>query len=168
MPSKSRTLKQTQPTLSPLLRALAYSRAAHEPVTREMLLQAYVSLDAFRRGHGSRDLFTTLARQLLVAEELCRFGHQPDAMADIEAAEGAMTYIDAAEKAEGAWLMREADYAPLCLALEVFAEQLSTASLGDIAKAEAHALAGNRRTAYSARGCKSQGSRIDNVRDLMA
>jgi DNA-directed RNA polymerase specialized sigma24 family protein len=140
MSSKSRTRKGTQPTMSPLLRALTYSRAAHEPVTQAMLLQAYVSLDAFRRGHGSRDLFTTLARHLLVAEELCRLGHHSDAIADIHAAHGAMTHIDAAEKAEGAWSMSDSDYAALRLALEIFAGQLPTASLGDIAKAEAQML----------------------------
>jgi hypothetical protein len=142
MPSKSRTRKRARPTISPLLCALTYTRAAHEHMTRAMLLQAYVSLDAFQRGHGSRSLFTTLARQLLVAEELCRLGHHAGALAAIEAAQGALTHIDAAEKEEGGWLMRDADYAPLCLALEIFAGQLSTASLSDIAKAEAQMLDG--------------------------
>jgi hypothetical protein len=187
MPRKSRTHRQTQPTMSPLLRALTYSRAAHEPVTDAMLLQAYVSLDAFRRGHGSRDLFTTLARQLLVAAQLCRLGHQPEAMADIERAQGAMIRIDAAHEktpgrppvfcpegnalggcpagsplvgstpagglarsdssggaknAEGSWRMDDADYALLCLALEIFTAQLATACLGDIAKAETQMLEG--------------------------
>jgi hypothetical protein len=132
--------------MSPLLRALTFSRAAHEPVTNAMLLQAYVSLDAFRRGHGSRGLFTALARQLHVAEELCRLGHQPAAFADIEAAQKAMIRIGAAENAEGSWLIGEADYAPLCLALDTFAEQLTTACLGDIAKAETLVLEGNLRT----------------------
>lgn len=140
MSKKPRPRKRTQPTMSPLLRALTYSRAAHEPVTRAMLLHAYVSLDAIRRGHGSRDLFTTLARQLLVAEAICRLGHQPAAMADIEAAQEAMTHIDAANKAVGAWLISGTDYTLLCLALEIFAEQLSSASLGDIAKAETQIL----------------------------
>jgi hypothetical protein len=102
-----------------------------------MLLQAYLALDAFRRRHGSRNLFTILAQHLIVAEELCRLGHQPDAMADIEAAEGAMVNIDATEKAEGAWLIHDTDYVTLCLALEIFAEQLSTAPIGDIVKAQA-------------------------------
>jgi hypothetical protein len=131
--------------MSPLLRALTYSRAAHEPVTNAMLLQAYISLDAFRRGSGSRDLFTALARQLHVAKELCRLGHQPAAVADVEAAQKAMIRIDAAENAEGSWLIGEADYAPLCLALDIFAEQLTTACLGDIAKAETQMLEGNLR-----------------------
>src|SRR3954468_20401607 len=48
------------PAISPPVRALTFSRAAHEPATRTMLLQCYTGLDAFRRGHGSRALFTTL------------------------------------------------------------------------------------------------------------
>jgi hypothetical protein len=63
-------------TLSaPLLRALTYSHASLEPVTQAMLLQCYIALDAFRRGHGSRDLFSMLGRTLLIAEELGRLGH---------------------------------------------------------------------------------------------
>ena len=142
MPSNSRTREQTQPTMSPLLRALTYSRAAHEPVTRAMLLQCYLSLDAFRRGHGSRDLFMTLARQLLVADELCRLGHEPDAIADFEAAHGALMHVDTVEKMAGKWFMGDNDYAQLCVVLEIFDRQLSMASLGDIAKAEARMLEG--------------------------
>src|ERR1700732_182458 len=74
MSSKSHMQKHTRPTMSPLLRALTFSRAAHGPVTQAILLRCYTGLDAFRRGHGSRELFTTLGQQLLVAEELCRFG----------------------------------------------------------------------------------------------
>jgi hypothetical protein len=128
--------------MSPLLRALTYSRAAHDFVTNAMLLQAYVSLDAFWRGHGSRDLFTTLVRQLLIAEELCRLGHQQEAMANIKVAQRAMRRIEAAGNAEGLWLIGDADYAPLCLALEICAKQVITARLSDIAKAETQMLEG--------------------------
>ncbi|MBC8748561.1 MULTISPECIES: hypothetical protein [Paraburkholderia] len=147
MPSKSRTRKHIQPAMSPLLRALTYSRAAHKPVTKAMLLQCYTALDAFRRGYGSLELFSTLSRQLLVARELCRLGHQPYALADMEAAHAAMMRIVAVEKEESTWLIGDTEYAQLCVALEIIDEQLSTASLGDIAKAEAQMLEGVLRSA---------------------
>ncbi|MBP0590911.1 hypothetical protein J8I87_14555 [Paraburkholderia sp. LEh10] len=146
MSHKSRSRKQTRPAMSPLLRALTFSRAAHEPITRAMLLQAYASLDAFRRGHGSRELFTTLGRQLLVAEELSRIGHRPDALDDIAEAQIAMTDIDATEKASGQWMIDGENYAWLSIALGIFERQLAAASLEDIAKAEARMVEGLMRT----------------------
>jgi hypothetical protein len=132
--------------MSPLLRALTYSRAAHEPITQAMLLQAYASLDAFRRGHGSRELFTTLGRQLLVAEELSRIGHLSEALADIAEAQIAMTDIDVAKKANGKWNIDGENYAWLSVALDIFEKQLALASLEDIAKAEARMIEGLMRT----------------------
>ncbi|MGX6998725.1 hypothetical protein [Caballeronia sp. KNU42] len=142
MLNKSRTRKHTHAAMSPLLRALTYSHAAHEPVTEAMLLQCYVGLDAFRRGHGSRELFTTLGRQLLVAEELCLIGYQSDEIADIREALAAMVHIDATRKEEGVWLMGDVEYAWLCVAFEIFGRQLSVASLDSIAKAETRMVEG--------------------------
>jgi hypothetical protein len=142
MPRKSRTRKHTPPAMSPLLRALTFSRAAHEPITQAMLLQCYTGLDALRRGRGSRELFTTLARQLLIAEELCRLGYHSDEIADIQEAHAAMMHIDAAEKEGGVWLMGDVDYGSLCVAFELFGRQLSVASLDGIAKAEARMVEG--------------------------
>ena len=148
MSNKSRSRKQTRhaPAMSPLLRALTFSRAAHEPITRAMLLQAYASLDAFRRGQGSRELFTTLGRQLLIAEELSRIGHLPEAIDDIAEAQIAMTDIDGAEKAHGKWTVEGDNYAWLTNALDTFDRQLAVASLEDIAKAEARMIEGLMRT----------------------
>ena len=146
MSHKSRSRKHTRPAMSPLLRALTYSRAAHEPITQAMLLQAYASLDAFRRGHGSRELFTTLGRQLLVAEELSRIGHLSEALADIAEAQIAMTDIDVAKKANGKWIIDGENYAWLSVALDIFEKQLALASLEDIAKAEARMIEGLMRT----------------------
>ncbi|BCF92678.1 MULTISPECIES: hypothetical protein [Paraburkholderia] len=148
MSNKSRSRKQNRPApaMSPLLRALTFSRAAHEPITRAMLLQAYASLDAFRRGQGSRELFTTLGRQLLIAEELSRIGHLPEAIDDIAEAQIAMTDIDGAEKARGEWKVEGDNYAWLTIALDTFDRQLAVASLEDIAKAEARMIEGLMRT----------------------
>jgi hypothetical protein len=142
MLNKSRTRKHTHAAMSPLLRALTYSHAAHEPVTQAMLLQCYVGLDAFRRGHGSRELFTTLGRQLLVAEELCLIGYQPDEIADIREALAAMVHIDASTREDGVWFMGDVEYACLCVAFEIFGRQLSVASLDSIAKAETRMVEG--------------------------
>ncbi|MFL9966905.1 hypothetical protein PQR02_39395 [Paraburkholderia sediminicola] len=142
MSSRLRTRKRTRPAMSPLLHALTFSRAAHEPVTQAMLLQCYTGLDAFRRGHGSRELFATLGRQLLIAEELWRFGYRPDEIGYIKGAHAAMMHIDAVEKEGGVWLIDDADYAWLCQAFETFDRQLSVASLGGIAKAEAKMVEG--------------------------
>ena len=142
MLNKSRTRKHTHPAMSPLLRALTYSHAAHEPVTQAMLLQCYVGLDAFRRGHGSRELFTTLGRQLLVAEELCLIGYQPDEISDVREALAAMVHIDATRREEGVWLMGDVEYAWLCVAFEIFGRQLAVASLDSIAKAETRMVEG--------------------------
>ena len=142
MPNKSRTRKHTHPAMSPLLRALTFSRAAHEPVTQAMLLQCYVGLDAFRRGHGSRELFTTLGRQLLVAEELCLIGYQPDQISDIREALAAMVRIDTINKKDGVWLMGDVEHAWLCVAFEIFGRQLCVASLDSIAKAETRMVEG--------------------------
>jgi hypothetical protein len=128
--------------MSPLLRALTFSRAAHGPVTQAMLLQSYCALDAFRRGHGSRDLFMQLGRHLLVAEELCRLGYASDALPCIEAAHEAMVTLDAGELAHRGWDLREDQYARLRAALAVFDTQLAAASLDAIAHAEARMVAG--------------------------
>jgi hypothetical protein len=131
--------------MSPLLRVLTSSRNAHEPITQATLLQCYTGLDAFRRGHGSRELFARLGGQLLVAEELCRFGYHPDDIGCIQGAHAAMKHIAAVEKEGGVWLLRDVDYAWLCRAFETFSRQLSVASLGGIAKAKARIVEGLRK-----------------------
>lgn len=128
--------------MPPLLRALTYSRAAHEPVTQAMLLQCYTALDAFRRGHGSRDLFATLSQHVLVAEELCRLGLASDQLADIESAHAAMVHLNAAEHHDDSWMFGNSEYFPVCAALAVLDAQLSIASLEEIAKAEARVVKG--------------------------
>jgi hypothetical protein len=147
MSSKSRVRKHNQPAMSPLLRALTYSRTAHEPVTAAMLLQCYTALDAFRHGHGSRNLHMTLSRHLLVSQELARLGLGEDALADIESAHAAMVQLDARELGEGAWALEDGEYARLCTALEILDAQLSVASLSEIASAEAKMIEGLMRSA---------------------
>src|SRR5579862_6425096 len=110
MSSKSRVRKHGQPAMSPLLRALAYSRTAHEPVTAAILLQGYAALDAFRRGQGSRNLHTTLSRHLLVSQELARVGLGEDALADIEHAHAAMVQLDVREHEAGGWTLDDHEY----------------------------------------------------------
>jgi hypothetical protein len=136
--------------MSALLRALTFSRAAHEPVTQAMLLRCYTGLDAFRRGHGSSELFTTLGQHLLLAEELCRFGYHPDEIRCIQRALASIMHIDAAEKEGGVWLMGDVDYAWLCVAFETFGRQLSVASLDGISKAEASMVEGLRKAERTA------------------
>jgi hypothetical protein len=142
MSNKSRTRKHGSPAMSPLLRALTFNRAAHEPVTQAMLLQSYASVDAFRRGYGSLELLRALHRQLLVAEELCRLQYHGDGLADIQAARAAIMQIGASGKATGARLISDSEYSRLCNALSIFDRQLSAASLGDIAKTEARVASG--------------------------
>ena len=146
MPSKSQHRKRSQPAMSPLLRALTFSRAAHEPVTQAMLLQCYTALDAFRRGHGSRELFMTLGRHLLVSEELCRLGLETPGLAYVEGAHAAMVQLDSAEQQPGGWRLDEDEYMRLCAALSIFDAQLADASLEMIARAEARMVEGLLRT----------------------
>ena len=147
MSSKSRVRKHNQPAMSPLLRALTYSRTAHEPVTSAMLLQCYAALDAFRHGHGSRNLHMTLSRHLLVSQELARLGLGEDVLSDIESAHAAMVQLDAREHDEGAWALQDGEYARLCTALAILDGQLSVASLSEIASAEARMIEGLMRSA---------------------
>jgi hypothetical protein len=142
MSNKSRTRRHVRHAISPLLRALTFNRAAHEPVTQAMLLQAYATLDAFRRGYGSVEMLKTLHWQLRMAEELCRLRYCADELPDIEAALATITEIGASEKATGARPISDIDYSQLCNALSVFDSQLSAASLGDIAKTEARVASG--------------------------
>jgi hypothetical protein len=128
--------------MSPLLRALTFNRAAHEPVTQAMLLQAYATLDALRRGYGSVELLRNLHWQLLRAEELCRLQYCADELPDIEAALATIAQIGASEQATGARPISDIDYSRLCNALSIFDRQLSAASLGDIAKTEARVASG--------------------------
>lgn len=123
--------------MSPLLRALVYSRATHEPVVQAMLLQAYAALDAFARGHGSPELYITLGRHLLVSEELCRLGHHSNRLSKVKLAHAAMAYFDFAEHHGNGIAIGEHEYVRLCVAFDALSAQLSAASLGDIAKAEA-------------------------------
>ena len=133
--------------MSPLLRALAYSRTAHEPVTAAMLLQGYAALDAFRRGQGSRNLHTTLSRHLLVSQELARIGLGEDVLGDIESAHAALVRLDAREHAHGPWTLADDEYRRLCTALAILDGQLSEASLSEIASAEARMIEGLMRSA---------------------
>lgn len=149
MSSKSRVRKHTQPAMSPLLRALTYSRTAHEPVTEAMLLQCYTALDAFRRGRGTRDLHLTLSRHLLVSQELARLGLGEDVIADIESAHAAMVQLDAREHQDGAWVLEDSEYARLCTALAILDGQLSIASLSEIANAETKMIEGLMRSAHT-------------------
>jgi hypothetical protein len=149
MSSKSRVRKHTQPAMSPLLRALTYSRTAHEPVTAAMLLQCYTALDAFRRGRGTRDLHLTLSRHLLVSQELARLGLGEDVIADIESAHAAMVQLDAREHQDGTWMLEDSEYARLCTALAILDGQLSVASLSEIANAEAKMIEGLMRSAHT-------------------
>ncbi|WOD14223.1 hypothetical protein [Paraburkholderia kirstenboschensis] len=142
MNRKIRSRKHSRPAMSPLLRALTYSHASLESVTQAMLLRCYIALDAFRRGHGSRNLFLALGRTLLIAEELERLGHQAGALSEIESAQAALVHINAEERASAGWRVCDADYLPLSTALAVFSEQLSAASLNDIAEAQARMLEG--------------------------
>lgn len=142
MPNKSHSRKRNQPAMSPLLRALTFSRAAHEPVTQAMLLQCYTALDAFRRGHGSRDLFMTLGRHFLVSEELCRLGLEPEGRVYVESAHAAMVQLDAAEHQQDGWKLDDDAYPQLCAALSVLDAQLSAASLEMIARAETRMVEG--------------------------
>jgi hypothetical protein len=135
--------------MSPLLRALSFSRTAHEPVTSAMLLQGYAALDAFRRGQGSRPLHTTLSRHLLVSQELARLGLGEDRLADIESAHAAMVRVAAREHEEGRWAVEDDEYARLCTALAILDGQLSVASLSEIASAEARMIEGLMRSAQA-------------------
>lgn len=139
---KNKTRHHKQPSMSPLLRALTYSRTTHGPVTDAMLLQAYAALDAFRRGHGSRELFGALARYLLIAEELARLGHGAETLGDVQRAHAAMVTLDETEPAGGAWRADDAQYEPLCTALAILDAQLADASLSDIAMAETRMVEG--------------------------
>lgn len=142
MNRKNRSHKNSRPSMSPLLRALTYSQAALEPVTHAMLLQCYTALDAFHRGYGSRELFSTLGRYLLIAEELARLGYQTDDLTDIETAHASLMHLDAAGRQRDAWALPEAEYLDLCVALAILDRQLITASLSDIATAEARMIEG--------------------------
>ncbi|HEY4295633.1 MAG TPA: hypothetical protein VGM85_04100 [Paraburkholderia sp.] len=147
MSSKSQVRKHGQSAMSPLLRALTSNRATHEPVTAAMLLQGYAALDAFRRGQGSRALYTTLSRHLLVSQELACVGLGEDVLADIENAHAAMVRLDAREHDDGRWTLEDHEYARLCTALAILDGQLSVASLSEIASAEARMIEGLMRSA---------------------
>ncbi|WP_321798446.1 hypothetical protein [Caballeronia sp. J97] len=137
MKKKSTNMKSARPAMSPLLRALTYSRAAREPMIDAMLLRCYVALDAFHRGHGSQSLFMTLCRHMLVAEELCQLGHAPECEDDITLAHEALVELDARHSADAVWTLDADQYARLCTGLAVFAAQLEDATLEHIAQAEA-------------------------------
>jgi hypothetical protein len=137
--------------MSPLLRALTFSRTAHEPVTEAMLMQCYTALDAFRRGHGSRDLHMTLSRHLLVSQELARLGLGMEWLGDIERAHAAMVQVDEREhEHHGAgWTLDDSEYRRLSDALAVLDAQLAAASLSDVASAEARMIEGLMRSAQN-------------------
>ncbi|KND62155.1 hypothetical protein BVER_01947 [Candidatus Burkholderia verschuerenii] len=137
MKKKSTQHKAGRAAMSPLLRALTYSRDAREPMVNGMLIQCYTALDAFHRGHGSQALFMTLCRHLLVAEELCQLGHAPDYADDITRAHEALVGVDTRHTGNDQWTLDASDYAHLCDALTILSAQLDDASLEHIAQAEA-------------------------------
>ena len=147
MSSKSRVRKHKAPAISPLLRALTHSRSAHAPVTEAMILRCYAALDAFQRGHGSRDLHITLSRHLLVSQELAGLGLGEDALDDIQRGHAAMVHLDEREQRTGAWTLSSDEYAQLCTSLAILDGQLSAASLSEIASAQARMIEGLMRSA---------------------
>ncbi|MFM0526839.1 hypothetical protein PQR11_17825 [Paraburkholderia strydomiana] len=147
MSSKSRVRKHNSPAMSPLLRALTQSRSTHEPVTAAMLLQCYAALDAFEHGHGSRDLHMSLSRHLLVSQELARLGLGEDLIDDIESGHAAMVQLDSREQITGKWTLSDDEHARLCTSLAILNEQLSVASLSEIASAQARMIEGLMRSA---------------------
>nr|WP_061161403.1 hypothetical protein [Caballeronia temeraria] len=130
-------MKSARPAMSPLLRALTYSRAAREPMIDAMLLRCYVALDAFHRGQGTHALFMTLCRHMLVAEELCQLGHAPEFEDDITLAHEALVELDERHSAQAVWTLDADQHARLCTALAIFEAQLEDATLEHIAQAEA-------------------------------
>lgn len=140
VPRKLTRRKSTQTAMSPLLRSLTYTQAALGPVIRSMLLRCYGALDAFRREYGSRELFGTLGRHLLIAEELARLDYEAHALNNFELARAALMHLNEAEGRGRGWTVCDTDYLEICAALAVYSEQLSRASLIDIAKAEAAML----------------------------
>ena len=142
VPRKLPHRKTTQIAMSPLLRSLTYAQAALGPVVTSMLLRCYSALDAFRRGYGSRELFAALGRHVLMAEELARRGYEAHALSDFELAHAALMHLNEAERRGRGWTVCDTDYVEICAALAVYSEQLSRASLIDIAKAEAAMLEG--------------------------
>jgi len=147
MSSKSRVRKPNRLAMSPLLRALTHSRTAHEPVTATLILQCYAALDAFWRGHGSRDLHMTLSRHLLVSQELARLGLGEDALDDIQRGHAAMVHVDEREQRTGAWTLSDDEYASLCTAVAILDGQFAIASLSEIASAQARMIEGLMRSA---------------------
>jgi hypothetical protein len=134
--------KTARAAMSPLLRSLTYTQVALGPVVGSMLLRCYSALDAFRHGYGSRELFATLGRHLLIAEWLARLGYEAQALSNFELAHAALMHLNEAERRGRGWALCDTDYVEICAALAVFGEQLSHASLIDIAKAEAAMLEG--------------------------
>jgi len=128
--------------MSPLLRSLTYTQAALGPVIGSMLLQCYCALDAFRCGYGSRELFGTLGRHFLIAEELARLGYEAHALNNFELAHTALMHLNEVERRGRGWTLGDTDYVEICAALAVFSEQLRRASLNDIVRAEAAMLEG--------------------------
>ena len=122
--------------------ALTYTQAALGLVIGSMLLKCYCALDVFRRGYGSRELFGTLGRHLLVAEELARLGYEALALNSFELAHTALMHLNEAERRGRGWTLGDTDYVEICAALAVFSKQLRRASLNDIVRAEAAKLEG--------------------------
>jgi hypothetical protein len=96
--------------MSPLLRSLTYAQAALGPLVSSMLLRCYSALDAFRRGYGSRELFATLARHFLMAEELARLGYEAQALSNFELAHAALMHLNEAERRGRGWTVCDTGY----------------------------------------------------------
>jgi hypothetical protein len=75
-----------------------------------------------------------------MAEELARLDYEAHALNNFELARAALMHLNEAERRGRGWTVCDTDYVGICAALAVYSEQLSRASLIDIAKAEAAML----------------------------
>jgi hypothetical protein len=92
-----------------------------------LLLRVYIALDALQRGKGSNSLFLSLGQHLVIAEQLCRAGFEPDALTTLRRAHAALVRVDWDARSTGEWKADVDEYEALREAILVYEVQLRRA-----------------------------------------
>lgn len=90
-------------------------------------LRAFVALDAFHRGKGSAGLLALMGRHLVVCENLCLAGYEPDSLRTVREAHASLVRIDWDAQSEKVWKAEGVDYDALRKAFVVYDDQLRIA-----------------------------------------
>jgi hypothetical protein len=135
MSRKTSTRTPSRKAIPSLVGALMAKSASFTDLDN-ISLRALVALDAFHRGKGSIGLLALLGRHLVVCENLCEAGFEPERLRDVREAHAALVRLDWDAQNSAEWKATGVDYEALREALAIYDRQLHLAPRGVVQQAQ--------------------------------